>query len=295
MNMKQEDAVEIGGKQYLPSGRAAKLVGYTKDYVGQLARMGKLDAKLVGRGWYVTEDSIRAHKLDVHYELTKPKTRKERVDPVSSGDDEDINISIKNIDISATGTNRSGEIDTAKSSNDLDPGPLSVEELVINRPSQQVHSGQQVSSPRVSSAVDRPDTSNARSELMRARVEFEHLKPYATYRSAAGSSVPGEPVRLASRVRNTVRTDTYSRTDGVRPRTKAQAHNVTRSVSDGVMMTSGRGMVGGRNDRSSLGNDDVPSKNRGSGSALGVRLLLVAAVALAFLLTYLILAFFFGV
>lgn len=293
--MKQEEAVEIGGKMYLPSGRAAKLVGYTKDYVGQLARMGKLDAKLVGRGWYVTEDSIRAHKLEVHYELTKPKKRKDRVDPLISVDDEDINISIKNIGISVTDAVRSGEINASDNSNDLVPGPSSVEEPGITRPYQPIYSEQRVSSTCGSPVVDRPDTSNARNELMRARVEFEHMKPYATYRSTAGSNVPGEPVRLSSRVRNTVRADTYSHTDGVRSRTKTQALNVARSVSDGVMMNSGRGMVGGRNDHPSLGIDDEPSRKRGSGSVLGVRLLLTAAVALAFLLTYLILAFFFGV
>jgi hypothetical protein len=68
-----DDSIELDGNTYIPSARAARLVGYTKDYVGQLARAGKLDAKLVGRSWYINEDSIRKHKLSVHYTLTKPK------------------------------------------------------------------------------------------------------------------------------------------------------------------------------------------------------------------------------
>jgi len=74
------DHLEFDGKKYISSGRAAGLVGYTKDYVGQLARAGKLEARLIGRNWYVSEDSIRKHKLAVHYTLTKSK--KSRPDEV---------------------------------------------------------------------------------------------------------------------------------------------------------------------------------------------------------------------
>ena len=69
----KEGLLVIDGKNYISSARAAQLVGYTKDYVGQLARAGKIDSKLIGRSWYVAEDSITKHKLEVHYTLTKPK------------------------------------------------------------------------------------------------------------------------------------------------------------------------------------------------------------------------------
>jgi excisionase family DNA binding protein len=68
-----ENTVLIDGEEYISSNRAAKLVGYTKDYVGQLARAGKIKAKRVGRSWYIAESSINKHKLSVHYILTKPK------------------------------------------------------------------------------------------------------------------------------------------------------------------------------------------------------------------------------
>lgn len=57
-------ALDLGGKTYISSKRAAEITGYTKDYVGQLARGGKIDAKLVGRNWYINEKSILAHKRD---------------------------------------------------------------------------------------------------------------------------------------------------------------------------------------------------------------------------------------
>jgi|GEM_PF-2777054 len=63
----------IDGKKYVSSGRAAQLIGYTKDYVGQLARAGKVECQMIGRSWYVSEDSIQKHKLNVHYTLKNPK------------------------------------------------------------------------------------------------------------------------------------------------------------------------------------------------------------------------------
>jgi hypothetical protein len=72
-----EDDLVFNGQRYISSARAAKLVGYTKDYVGQLCRAEKIEARLVGRSWYVNEDSIRKHKLGVNYTLHQPiKARK---------------------------------------------------------------------------------------------------------------------------------------------------------------------------------------------------------------------------
>lgn len=57
------DEVTIDGKVYISSKRAAEITGYAKDYVGQLCREGYIDAKMVGRGWYVLESSIRSHRF----------------------------------------------------------------------------------------------------------------------------------------------------------------------------------------------------------------------------------------
>jgi uncharacterized protein YbcI len=51
----------IDGKKYISSKRAAEITKYSKDYVGQLARSGKIDARLVGRSWYIDQESILAH------------------------------------------------------------------------------------------------------------------------------------------------------------------------------------------------------------------------------------------
>lgn len=50
------------GKKYISSSRAAKISGYVNDYIGQLCRDGKLDARMVGRSWYVGLESLIQHK-----------------------------------------------------------------------------------------------------------------------------------------------------------------------------------------------------------------------------------------
>jgi len=50
------------GKKFISSNRAAKITGYVNDYIGQLCRDGKLDCRMIGRSWYVSFDSLIAHK-----------------------------------------------------------------------------------------------------------------------------------------------------------------------------------------------------------------------------------------
>ncbi len=57
------EELTLEGKKYLSSKQAAKITGYAKDYIGQLCREGRVDARLVGRSWYVLEDSIREHRF----------------------------------------------------------------------------------------------------------------------------------------------------------------------------------------------------------------------------------------
>ncbi len=57
------DEITLDDKKYLSSRQAAKITGYAKDYVGQLCREGRVDARLVGRNWYVLETSILDHRF----------------------------------------------------------------------------------------------------------------------------------------------------------------------------------------------------------------------------------------
>ena len=56
------DELIIEGIKFVSSKRAADLTGYAQDYVGQLARMGKISGRRVGRVWYVDENKIREHR-----------------------------------------------------------------------------------------------------------------------------------------------------------------------------------------------------------------------------------------
>lgn len=52
------DELEISGRRYISSVRAAKEHKYHSDYIGQLVRGGKVVGQKVGRAWYVDADSL---------------------------------------------------------------------------------------------------------------------------------------------------------------------------------------------------------------------------------------------
>lgn len=68
------------GKTYISVGRASKKLGYTADYIGQLCRAGKIDARMIGRTWYVEWESVKNHKKSKKHRIrrTAEEIRKAR-------------------------------------------------------------------------------------------------------------------------------------------------------------------------------------------------------------------------
>ncbi len=59
-----DDSLSVDGVLYISSKRAARESAYTKDYIGQLARAGKIDARLIGRSWYIREGALEVYKKE---------------------------------------------------------------------------------------------------------------------------------------------------------------------------------------------------------------------------------------
>jgi hypothetical protein len=55
------DELEISGKRYISTRRAAREHGYNSDYMGQLIRGKKVKGQKVGRSWYIEEGSLAAY------------------------------------------------------------------------------------------------------------------------------------------------------------------------------------------------------------------------------------------
>ena len=55
------DELEISGKLYISSKKAAKQNKYHVDYIGQLIRGGKIIGTKVGRAWYVEASSLASY------------------------------------------------------------------------------------------------------------------------------------------------------------------------------------------------------------------------------------------
>jgi len=72
--------VTIEGEVYTKASILADKFGYTSDYIGQLCRSNKVEARLVGRAWYVNEYSLGKHK-DTRYETLRAN---EKISKLSS-------------------------------------------------------------------------------------------------------------------------------------------------------------------------------------------------------------------
>ena len=50
------------GIKYISSKRASKISGYSSDYIGQLCRQKKLDSRMFGHTWFISEESLLSYK-----------------------------------------------------------------------------------------------------------------------------------------------------------------------------------------------------------------------------------------
>ena len=67
------DTIAFDGVEYVKASVAAKRFRYTSDYIGQLCRSKKIDARLVGRTWFVNVDSIETHRKNKHKKVSAKK------------------------------------------------------------------------------------------------------------------------------------------------------------------------------------------------------------------------------
>ncbi|MEK7639408.1 MAG: hypothetical protein AAB388_04580 [Patescibacteria group bacterium] len=56
------ETVTLDGETYIKASVIARQFGYTADYIGQLCRAKKVDARLVGRTWFVNPRTLTEHK-----------------------------------------------------------------------------------------------------------------------------------------------------------------------------------------------------------------------------------------
>ena len=71
----KDDTIAIDGEIYISSRRAGKQFGYTSDYIGFLAREGKVKSRIIGRTRFVGQKSLANYKFSS--ENSKYQTRLE--------------------------------------------------------------------------------------------------------------------------------------------------------------------------------------------------------------------------
>lgn len=118
------DSVVLDGITYIKTAKAAKLAGYTADYVGQLCREKEIDCKKIGRSWYVSQDELIAHKRDAK-RSSRIKARKEVHKAIEE-------VRVKNLGTNSaialhTGSGKKSEIRYETDPHDLIPTPQKAE------------------------------------------------------------------------------------------------------------------------------------------------------------------------
>jgi hypothetical protein len=66
------ESVVFDGKEYVKASVLAQKFRYTQDYLGQLCRGRKVDARLVGRAWYINLESLEKHRAGKYKPPVQP-------------------------------------------------------------------------------------------------------------------------------------------------------------------------------------------------------------------------------
>jgi len=60
----EDDYIFVEGNRYISAKKAAEITGYTSDYIGQIAREGKVRSKKIGRIRFVEEGELKNYTID---------------------------------------------------------------------------------------------------------------------------------------------------------------------------------------------------------------------------------------
>jgi len=76
------DEIKVGDETFISSKRASEITGYARDYIGQLARKGLIEARRIGGLWYISAQSLKAYKQEAEsFKPELPQDAKHREEP----------------------------------------------------------------------------------------------------------------------------------------------------------------------------------------------------------------------
>jgi len=78
----EDDYIFVEGSRYISAKKAAEITGYTSDYIGQIAREGKVRSKKIGRIRFVEEEELREYTIE-------SDRKKSAIEKLSKFEDED--------------------------------------------------------------------------------------------------------------------------------------------------------------------------------------------------------------
>lgn len=61
------------GRGYVSAGEAARISGFSRDYIGRLCRAKKIAGRKVGKSWYVDEAKFKSHLIEMSHQSAERK------------------------------------------------------------------------------------------------------------------------------------------------------------------------------------------------------------------------------
>ncbi len=105
--------LELDGKSYITSKRAAEITGYAQDYIGQLARGGEIDARKIDGSWYVVLESLSAYGTEAEAKpkvVPEPQQREAANDTIVSFDGKEFISSKRGAELSGYSQDYVGQL-----------------------------------------------------------------------------------------------------------------------------------------------------------------------------------------
>ncbi|MBL4644577.1 MAG: hypothetical protein JKX80_01795 [Candidatus Pacebacteria bacterium] len=126
----RDDTFSYDGVEYISTLRGAELTGYAQDYIGQLARNGEIEARKVGRRWFIGRETLTDHKKHNDGLLAAVQSQSSGVLSSSEGRE---STAQRHVDVDAEGAPVAIEIHT-----NVEPGDINFNVRYVSETNQEL-------------------------------------------------------------------------------------------------------------------------------------------------------------
>jgi len=163
--------VVLDGVQYTKSTTLAEEFGYTSDYLGQLCRAKKVDARLVGRTWFVNPDSLHEHKEGAQQKPSTTDDLKVKSRPADTAS----NVKIHRINVDAPLKNKTVKLVTKNAR--VEWGPADSDTKMVHHQSISYDRDTENLMPSLSKSTDEREPDDSSENITSQSKKYLRVEP----------------------------------------------------------------------------------------------------------------------